>query len=302
MKVLIVCSGNNKNISPFIEEQAESLRKNGVELDFFLIRKGGFLGYLRNLKKLKLKIISFQPDLVHAHYGLSGMLAVLQRKIPTVITFHGSDINNPKIRIISRIAMYLAKENIFVSEKLFKKSKLTKGHIIPCGVDFEIFFPIEQNQARNVLKLSLTKKYILFSSCFQNKDKNAALAIKAVSLLEDSNVELIELINFSRKEVNLLLNAVNVAILTSENEGSPQFIKEALACNCPIVATDVGDIKANVQNVDATYLTSFEAADVAAKLILALGDGKNNGREKIKEFELNNISLSLISVYQKTMN
>jgi len=123
MKVLIVCSGNGVNFDlqmhhAFIYEQVESLKQNfNVEYDTYLIKGKGVTGYLSNLPSLKKKIKSFVPDVVHAHYGLSGLLACLQIKVPVVITFHGSDAYIPFIKTLSKIAGRLSSFNIFVGEK-----------------------------------------------------------------------------------------------------------------------------------------------------------------------------------------
>ena len=100
------------------------------------------------------------------------------------------------------------------------------------------------------MKLDLEKKYILFSSNFENKVKNYQLLHDAKNYIKDK-FEIIELKNFDRKSVSRLFNAVDVAVMTSFSEGSPQFIKEAMASNCPIISVDVGDVKSIVK--DATF-------------------------------------------------
>jgi len=128
MKILIVCSGNNPyGVSPFIKEQAKSLNRHGIDIDYFLIKGRGFLGYLRNFPKLRKKLKSEKFDLVHAHFGLSGMMATLQSIRPVIITFHGSDINIKKNKIISKIAMKLAAYSIFNEKSLIKKTRAKKN-------------------------------------------------------------------------------------------------------------------------------------------------------------------------------
>ena len=107
MKVLIVCSGNANYISPFVKDQVESINKFDIETSYFFIEGKGILGYIKNLPRLKRELKRIKPDIIHAHYGLSGMLAVLQRKVPVVITFHGSDVNNKNVRLISKFASRL---------------------------------------------------------------------------------------------------------------------------------------------------------------------------------------------------
>ena len=97
MKVLIVCSYRphlEKGVAPFISEQVDALRRQGVELEYFMIKGRGWKGYLKHYKALQTKILAFQPDIVHAHYGLCGLLANIQRQIPVITTYHGSDVND----------------------------------------------------------------------------------------------------------------------------------------------------------------------------------------------------------------
>lgn len=117
MKILFVASYNKGRYAPFITEQAVALRQAGCEVDFFGVIGKGITGYLKALSKLKEKICYFQPDVVHAHFGLSGLLANLQRSVPVITTYHGSDINLPKNRPFSKMAMYLSAWNIFVSKR-----------------------------------------------------------------------------------------------------------------------------------------------------------------------------------------
>lgn len=308
MKILIVLSGNIEEFKPqlhhaFVHEQIESIKKDfDIEYDFYPIKGKGITGYLKNISQLKKKISSFKPDLVHAHFGLSGLLAVLQRKVPVVITFHGSDINLDSIRPLSMIAAKLSKYNIYVSDKIFKKIKLNnKGSVIPCGINLDVFYPIDMAVAREKLNMNPDRKYILFSSTFDRAEKNSSLAFSALKKLK-MNCELIELKNKCRSDVNLLLNASDLLLLTSVSEGSPQVIKEAMACNCPIVATDVGDIREVINGTDGCCITSFDPEDVAQKIKLTLQfNRKTNGRDKIINFDNKLISEKVYSVYKKVV-
>ena len=234
IKVLVVCSGNSGKTASFVLEQVESLRNRGVKVEIFSVHGKGVWGYLRNLSPLRKKIESFRPNIIHAHYGMSALLSNLQRKVPVVSTYHGSDINNKKNYAFSRLAMSLSEFNIFVSEKNYNKAGLARNiSVLACGVDSELFIPMDKTIARQQLNWSIDKKYVLFAGAFDVKVKNAELAIQSIQLIPDT--ELIELKGYSREEIVLLLNAADVCLMTSHTEGSPQFIKEALACNRPVV-------------------------------------------------------------------
>ncbi|OJV33064.1 MAG: hypothetical protein BGO29_14575 [Bacteroidales bacterium 36-12] len=304
MKILIVCSKNSGRIAPFILEQVDSLNKVGIITDFFTIEQKGLIGYLKSRKLLLQKIQSFQPDLIHAHYGLSGLLANLQRKVSVVTTYHGSDINDSKVFMFSFLSILLSKFNIFVSQSNIDKSRVKSNYaLIPCGVDIEVFKPMDKMAARKILNLDFDKNYILFSGGFNNVVKNPELAI-AVSK-EIDNTELLELKGYNREEVMCLMNAVDVCIMTSFSEGSPQFIKEAMACNCPIVSVDVGDVKEVIGDTEECYVSSYDVEEFTLKLKYVLEcDRRTSGRERIIELELDSgrIAQKIESVYRKVVS
>lgn len=148
MKVLIIASDKGGHFVPFIEEQIVALQSCGIQVLRFGITGKGIFGYLRCLPTLCRAIKRYQPDLIHAHYGLSGLLANLQRLVPVVTTYHGSDINKPNILRFSKIAMRLSVHNIFVSQRNVTlalspnsliTSRLKKRYtLLPCGVNLPL--------------------------------------------------------------------------------------------------------------------------------------------------------------------
>jgi teichuronic acid biosynthesis glycosyltransferase TuaC len=309
MRILIVCSGNVENFNlrihqPFIVEQIEVISKTfKVDYDFYFIVGKGFLGYLSNLYPLIKKIKQSNSDIIHAHFGLSGFLSVLQRCVPVVVTFHGSDFNNKKTRIFSLVSRKLAAASIFVSKRMMGSLYNNKtDFIIPCGIDLDMFIPVDKMTSRSILGLTPTKKYILFASSFNNKVKNFPLAKEAVELV-NSEIEIIELKNKDRIEVKYLLCAVDLLLLTSTSEGSPQIIKEAMACNCPIVTTDVGDVKEVISDSKFCFIVDFSAESIKEKILLILEQGqRSNGSDIIKRFDNSTISKEVYEIYKKVLN
>ncbi len=299
MKILIVASFNKHRFAPFIIEQVEALEKMGQTVHFFGIQGHGIWGYVRNYKGLKRIIQDYKPDVIHAHYGLSGLLSVLQRRVPVVTTFHGSDINNRKVLPFSRLAMKLSAFTIFVSQKNVDIARPTeKFALLPCGVNTDNFRMLSKHNARLQLHLDATKTYVLFAGSFSNSVKNPELAQKAIALL--NNVELIELKGYSRVEVNYLMHAVDAALMTSHSEGSPQFIKEVMACGCPLVSVDVGDVKEITSGVDGCYLVSRDPKQIAEKLQLAIDfKERTQGRQRIVELGLENqkVAEKIVAIY-----
>lgn len=310
MKVLFVCGGNSReeifsleNYQPFVFDQRQSLIMKGIDVNVFTIKGRGFIGYLRNLPMLRNEIALNGYRLVHAHFGLAGMLSVLQKLCPVVTTFQGSDINLIRNRFISKAAVRFSAHNIFVENKLCEKANVRRGFsIIPYGVDLEqIFVPMDKVKCRNQLGLSIKSRIGLFCASFSRSEKNFGLAKSAIDLV--GNLRIMELQkNYTRTQVNMLLNACDFVLMTSVREGSPQLIKEAMACNCPIVSTDVGDVRAVIRNTEGCYITSFDPRDVAEKIELALRFGKRTeGRQRIDSLHLGTkmIADRIIDVYSK---
>lgn len=307
MRILIVASGNMQDIPIFVKEQAEALGLLGVEYNYFIIKGKGIKGYLKNLPRLYATVKDKKKyDLIHAHYGLTGMLSVLQRSLPVIITFHGSDIHYWRFRQISRIASLLAVKSIYASESLARKVyRNNKYPIIPCGINLNDFFPIDKTSARNYFNFSLDQKVIVFASQFDVPEKNYPLAKQALSRVEKHT--LIELKGYTREEVNLLLNAADILLVTSKYESGPLIVKEAMACNCPIVSTDVGDVRWVLGETDGCYLTSNHPDDVALKIKLGLDYAKNEnrteGRKRIIELGLDSktIASKVLEVYNSVL-
>ena len=301
MKILIVASYNKGRFAPFIVEQAEALINMGCEVDYFGLRGKGLCGYLKNLPSLKRRIKEFQPDVIHAHYGLSGLLANLQRCVPVVTTYHGSDINKKNVLPFSKMAMRFSAWNFFVSHKTLTIAKPKKRFsLLPCGIDISESQLTEKTVARQKMGMSLTKKYILFAGAFDNKVKNAPLAIEATSLIHEDNVELLELKGYKRDEVTLLMCAADVFLMTSFSEGSPQVIKEALACGCPIVSVDVGDVMERVAGVEGCVVVASDSQSIADAIRCAFTfEGKTKGRDAILRDGLTNFQVAseILRVY-----
>ena len=306
MRVLVVASFNKGRFAPFIVEQVEALKKQGCTIDFFGLQGKGLSGYLRNLPLLRQKINEFRPDVIHAHYGLSGLLANLQRCVSVVSTYHGSDINEKKVLRFSKIAMRLSAWNVFVSRKTLEIAKPKKKYrLLPCGIDLSDLQLTEKDEARQKMNLQADRKYILFAGAFDVEVKNAPLAKKAVALLQDSQTELLELKGYTREEVTLLMCAADAFLLTSLTEGSPQVIKEALACGCPVVSVDVGDVRERMTGIEGCYVANTsEPEELADLLQKAMSfEGKTKGRDRIAADGLDNqqVAKQLFEIYERVL-
>ncbi len=301
MKVLIVARRKNGKYAPFITEQVDALEKEGVQCRYYGIDKKGLFGYARNLRGFRRAVRDFQPDVIHAHYGLSGLFANCQRRIPVITTYHGTDINDRHLLKVSQRAIRLSAFNIFVSRGNIDAAHPRTGRyaLIPCGINLEDYPVLDKSEARVEIGWKADHRYILFSGSFDNRVKNAPLAQAAVAQLEDAS--LIELKGYSRQQVATMMNAADALVMTSFTEGSPQVIKEAMACGCPIVSVDVGDVKEITAGVEGCFIAERSPESIAMNLKRALDFGKQTeGRAVIVERGLTNdiIAKILIEIYK----
>ena len=304
MRILIVASYNRNHFAPFIVEQVAALQRLGCEIEYFGLQGKGLKGYLKNLPDLKKKIKEFNPDVVHAHFGLSGLFANLQRQKPVVTTYHGSDINESNLLPFSQLAMRWSAWNVFVSKQTMDVVRpRRKFSLLPCGIDINELQLMDRSEARQKMHLTQGKHYVLFAGSYDREVKNAPLAKEIVSTLSEKNLELLELKGYSHEEVIMLLCAVDALLLTSLNEGSPQVVKEAMACGCPIVSVDVGDVYERTHGVEGCYVAkTFESVELADLLTKALAfSGKTDGRNRIINDKLDNklVATNLLEIYMK---
>ena len=325
MKLLVIASDKGGHFVPFIEEQITALEVIGIQVIRYGVTGKGIVGYLRELPALHRFIRVECPDIIHAHYGLCGLLANLQRMVPVITTYHGSDINKPSILRFSKIAIRLSAYNIFVSKRNIAIAIRRKGEeakrlsgkyaLLPCGVNIPEPWSELQNKLVGQLTLNqwvqsvLNKdaKNILFAGAFNNAVKDPELAKEAMNELEVKGVKanLIELKGYNRDQVNSLMYNCDALLMTSKTEGSPQVIKEAMACGCPIVSVDVGDVAERTSGVEGCYVVpSREPKDIAQAILQTIAyEGKTNGRDKIIEMGLSNklVAKHLVEIYESVM-
>lgn len=310
MKVLFISSGNSASgISPIVKNQGLSLADNGVHIEYFLIKGKGLLGYLKNIPKLRkiLKRNSF--DIFHAHYSMSAYVATLAHAKPLVVSLMGSDVQNDYLsKLFIKIFHKLSWKHLIVkSARMYNRLGLTNISVIPNGVNTEAFNSMDKRDCQKQLGWDYNKKHILFAANPSRPEKNYALAKQAFSILNKGNIELHSLIDVSPEQMPLWMNSADVVLLVSLWEGSPNVIKEAMACNRPIVSTDVGDLRWLLGSTPGCYITSFDPQDVAVKLKIALEfskkKGQTKGRDKLIELGLGSktIARRIISVYESVL-
>ena len=305
---------------PFVTEQGEAIRALGHEVEYFLVRGN----YIKAVGALKKKIREFKPDIVHAHFGLSAITAELQSLVPVVTTFHNGETLNWHVNLMSSLMSLRAKHVIYVAQHVRDLSyfKAKNYSIIPCGVPMDQCVVMDKAEARKLLGWKADTKYILFGGAFNNLRKNYPLLREAVERLkiEDRRlkIECIEMKGLSRAECVLRMNAVDLFALPSHSEGSPQALKEAMACNCPCLATDIADVKylfgdepghfilRNPRKTHERWDGDEKSLDEMVELLKeALAyEKRTNGRKRILELELSNeqVAARIVKIYENILH
>lgn len=310
MKVLFISGGNSPHgISPIVLNQANSLQKfdDKIEVDFFLIKGTGIKGYWKNIRPLRKKMINSKYDLVHAHYSLSAFVATLAGAKPLIVSLMGSDV---KVGfwykwIIRFFNMFFWKTTIVKSTDMKNSLGIKSVKVIPNGVNLNIFRHIDKVKCQNKLGWDTTKKHLLFPSNPNRSEKNFSLFEASVMALNDKSLCIHTLINVPNIEVPLYMNASDVVCLTSLWEGSPNVIKEAMACNVPIVSTPVGDVEWLLNGVDGCFIANFnfeEYANQVKQALLFTKENQNtNGIQKLLKLGIDDKSIAenIVKIYFK---
>jgi teichuronic acid biosynthesis glycosyltransferase TuaC len=303
MKVIFIRSGN-QGIDPISQNQGESLINEGINIIYFNIIGRGVKGYLRNIKTLRAVIKKNNPDILHAHYSFCGFVASLTfSKIPIIVSLMGSDVNNPsKIEkfAISFFIKYFWKKIIVKSIQMKNMLRWKQAIVIPNGVDLNRYKPLDKKMCLDRLGWDSNTKHLLFASDPSRPEKNYILAKNAIEKLNDKNLDIHYLMKIKQNEIVYYYNAADSLLLTSLYEGSPNVIKEAMACNCPVVSTNVGDVEKLIQDIPGCFITSFDSEDVARDIHRALMfNGKTNARNKLNNLSSEIIAQKLISIYNE---
>jgi len=309
MRVLVVTNmypnPREPALGTFVRDQVESLRDLGVDMDvLFIDGKASRWNYLRGFPQLRRWLRGHAPyDLIHAHYVFSGLVALAQRQAPMVLTHHGIEVVLGWQGSLCRLVTPLADRVIVTSPVVREKLGLPDADVIPCGIDMARFAPMPQDEARRAVGFSEERKLVLFVGELR-PEKRLGVVRGAVELLaaRDASVELVIATDRPHDEIPLYMNACDVLALASDFEGSPMVIKEAMACNLPVVSVDVGDVAELIGGTEGCYLCQQTPEDMAAKLQMALeGGGRTDGRKAVAHLSLEATARQILSVYEEVV-
>jgi teichuronic acid biosynthesis glycosyltransferase TuaC len=284
----------------FVAEQIESLRAAGLAVDVLSFDgRQHATAYARAAHTLRGCIRSGDFDLVHAHYGLTGAVALAQRPLPVVTTFWGSDTGY--IAWQRRVGRFVARRTtpIFVSQAI-ERSLGVSGMVIPSGVAMELFRIEPRVEAQAMLGWT-PGTYALFPGSAANCRKRPDLFTGAVEEAAGQFPRLrpVYLEGLSREEVVHAMNAASVLVMTSDWEGSPLAVKEALACGTPVVSVDVGDVSETIGGLPGCAIVPRSPARLGEAIVAALDARvpREVLRERASQFSLDVVAEAVIKVY-----
>ena len=321
MRVLIVTNMYPTPDRPyygiFVKEQVEAIRQLYSDIDFdiyYVDGRNSKMAYLKSIFAIDRRLRKRHYDIVHVHYGLSGLFLLnpFRKKTPTIVTLHGGDIQAEQGKtnqvMLTKMILRNAKAAVTLNGKMtdIAGKYCSNIHQIPCSVDTSQFIP-----PQNRTPLSDTDPIkVIFPSSPSRPVKNYPLfrdTVDRISSMTGRRCTVSAVEGMSRQEVARLYRHSDMMIMTSVSEGSPQVVKDAMACNLPIVSTNVGDVADLLDGVEnCTWSDSHDSGNLCSKAIDVI-QGKVLGippRKKIAEMGLDHDSTArkIYRLYQSVLS
>jgi teichuronic acid biosynthesis glycosyltransferase TuaC len=325
MRILAVTNMYPSKVSPgsgvFVEEQIKSLRALGLDVRVLFVnrKQEGPAAYYRMRTPISQTLAEFQPGLIHVMYGGVMSLQVVRHHHarPILVTFHGSDLLGENLsgwirRLISHYGVFCSRWAaraadgvIVVARHLLRALPGMEGdakvRVLPCGIDLDRFRPLDTLACKRQLKWNEDAFHVLFASGNGDPVKRPWLAEQAVQelSLRRRGTELHFMTHVPHSEVPTWLNASDALLLTSDHEGSPTIVKEALACGLPIVSVPVGDVRERIGSILGCHLAEPNPSDLAQKLeLVCCRQGRLHCRGLLDEISAASVAHRLKSFYE----
>jgi glycosyltransferase involved in cell wall biosynthesis len=242
------------------------------------------LRYVSATLQVFFKTLTGRFDIVHGHYGLWCLVARIQWTTAVVAAYLGDDLLgtvtadesiSKKSLFVVRVSQWLCRhvEVVTVKSEQMKKASLTEDAIVLAdGINFDLFQPMPRAEARTLLGWDQSKYYVVFANNPTIPVKNFKLAKAAIERLHERGIEaeLVVATGLPQEKVVMYINASNALILPSIAEGAPNVVKEAMACNVPVVATNVGDVEQVISHTEGCTVCTRDAEAMAEGLEKAL--------------------------------
>lgn len=288
-------------LGSFVRDQVQALRRiDGVEVELFAFEPGGAGAYVDAARELRHRYRSNnRVDIVHAHFGLTAWPALAARARKRAVTLHGTDLAHPRSRKLTLAALPLMDLAAGVSQPLLDQlpgwARRRRTAVLPAGVDTTRFRAIPRDAARARLGLQPDRNYLLFPADPARPEKRHDRAAQVAG-----DTELLVLKNVDPADVPLWVNAANAVLVTSEREGFGLAVLEALACDVPVLATEVGIAPEALAGIEGTYCGPFEAATWREALAahLSAGDPRVAGRARAERYSTDRMAERVVEAWR----
>ncbi|MFP8957094.1 glycosyltransferase [Natrialbaceae archaeon A-CW3] len=294
--------------APFMTQQMAALERHGVRFETRCVagnvsadspnESRGLREYLSFFRTVRQEIDDGY-DLIHAHYGLTAPMALAQRQVPVVLSLWGSDVHGP-VAPISRTCAPFCDAVIVMSPEM-RDALGRECRVVPDGVDLELFTPGAQSLARNRVGWPDETYNVLFPYAPDRDVKNYPRAERVVDAVDgtlDRPVALRTVSGVDHAEMRHYMNAADALLVTSHSEGSPNAVKEAMACNCPVVATDVGDVRERLADVSPSCVTPDDELLIDGLAHVLESGQRSNGRDAVRGVSLERTTDAILEVYE----
>ncbi|WP_435181650.1 glycosyltransferase family 4 protein [Halorussus sp. AFM4] len=295
----------------FFQQQTEVLERRGVECatmtppgdhvareDVTERSAGDYLRFVPQVISESLE----GYDVVHANYGLTAPAALAQVRLPVVLSLWGTDLMGEYGWLSKQCARYC--DAVIVMSEEMADELDQPCRVIPHGIDMDRFAPRPTDEARAELGWDSDKRHVLFPYPPSQEVKDHPRARRIVDRASDrvdADVELQVVYGVPHAEVATYMNAADALLLTSKREGSPNSVKEALACDLPVVSTDVGDVADRLDGVSPSRV-SDDDDELAAGLADVLEDPRPcDGREAVRHIGLDRMAERIEAVYESVV-
>lgn len=302
----------------FVRRQAQSLTAEGLEVDCFHLRtRTKPVDLMREFRRLRARIAAFQPSVVHAQFGTvtAAVAALAAGKLPLLITYRGGDLNSSPTaglrslmgHVLSQLAALRAVRIVCVSRRLHERLwwRTNRAVVVPTGVDTELFRPEPRDRARARLGWPLDQAVVLFNAGHDPRIKRLDLAEQAVVYARERLPRLrFEVLRGDTDPamIPVFMNASDCLLITSDSEGSPAVLQEALACGLPIVSVDAGDAADRIQGVQNTRLVTRDPRVIGRALAeLVMAPLRTNGPERVQNLSLRETARQLPLLYAEAI-
>ena len=310
MRVLVVTNFMPDASAPqrgrWVRDQVDECRRRGIEVDLFEFPRGRG-EYLPATRRLRALLRRQRFDLVHAHYGLAGWVARLAGAKPLVVTFHGTDVRHHLVGHLSRRLAWRLDLVAGVSRALFEPEDGRPGlpavpgsAVLPCGPDLSRFEPLPRRQAREELGLDPDGRYLFFPANPTRPEKRHDRAAAVASACE---ADLLSGGGIEPERMPLWINAANAVLVTSDYEGFGMAAVEALACEVPVLSTDVGIAPYALGGINGCLCAPFEVAawEVVARHHLEARDPRVDGAARASTLSAAAMAERVIEAYEAVL-